>query len=88
MREALAGFNQARWKELGGHLGLREQLLDEIMADYQLHGVRECLNKVLTHWLRRNYNVARFGVPTWQNLANAVKKTGDPALAAKIWPEH
>ena len=88
VRKALAGFVHARWKVLGRQLGLREALLDEIKADYQQNGVQECLNKVLTHWLRRNYNVARFGGPTWQNLANAVKKSGDPALAAKIWPEH
>ena len=88
VREELAGFKLAQWKVLGRQLGLGEELLDEIQADYQRDGVRECLNTVLSHWLRRNYREAKFGCPTWQSLANAVKKSGDPALAAKIWAKH
>ena len=88
MREALAGFNPAWWKVLGRQLGLGEELLDEIKADYQQNGVRECLNQVLAHWLRRNYREARFGCPTWHSLANAIKKSGNPAHAAKILVEH
>ena len=33
--EALAGFNLVWWKDLGRQLGLGEDLLDEIKADYQ-----------------------------------------------------
>ena len=88
VREALAGFTQAWWKVFGRQLGLREELLDDIKADYQRDGVQECLDKVLSHWLRRNYREAKFGSPTWENLANVVKKSGDTALAAKIWGAH
>ena len=88
VREALAGFKLTQWKVLGRQLGLGEELLDEIQADYQRDGVRECLNEVLAHWLKENYHEARFGSPTWQNLANAVKKSGDTALAAKILGAH
>ena len=88
VREALASFSNPQWKVLGRQLGLKEVLLDEIKANYQQDGVQECLDKVLTHWLKRNYLEARFGRPTWQSLANAVKRSGDPALAANIWPEH
>ena len=86
VRETLAGFKLALWKVLGRQLGLGEELLDEIKADYQRDGVRECLNEVLAHWLRENYHKAKFGRPTWENLANAVKRSGDPAIATKIWP--
>ena len=86
--EALEGFKLAWWKVLGRKLGLGEDLLDEIKADCQQEGVRECLNNVLAHWLRRNYHEARFGCPTWQSLANAIERSGDRALATKIWPEH
>ena len=88
VREALAGFNKKLWKDLGRELVLREDLLEEIEANYQRDGVRECLNAVLTHWLRRNYDEARFGCPTWQNLANAIAKSGDHALANKILAKH
>ena len=86
VRKALKGFNKAEWKALGEELGLGEDLLDEIKANYHAQGVRECLNEVLKAWLRWNYHETSFGCPSWQSLANAVKRSGDPALAAKIWP--
>ena len=88
MREALDGFNKAKWKVLGEELGLREDSLEEIKNDYQQNGVRERLNQVLAHWLRKNYDEERFGCPTWQNLANAVTKSGDRALADTILAKH
>ena len=88
VREDLAGFNKKLWKDLGRELGLGEDSLGEIQADNQRDGVRECLNEVLAHWLRRNYDEERFGRPTWQSLANAVKKSGDRALADKILAKH
>ena len=38
-----------------------------------------CLTSVVTKWLKKNYNVERFGEPTWQWLVEAV---GDPAGGA------
>ena len=46
------------------------------------------LRSMLSHWLRRNYHETRFGSPTWENLANAVKKGGDTALVANILGAH
>ena len=40
-----------------------------------------CLTSVLTEWLKKNYNVKRFGEPTWQALVKAV---GDPTGGANM----
>ena len=37
---------------------------------------KECLSGMLTCWLKRNYNVERFGEPTWRAV---VKVVADPA---------
>ena len=53
--------------------------------------VGPCLSSMVTEWLKRNYNVKKFGEPTWQWLVEAV---GDPAggantaLARKIGRRH
>ena len=36
---------------------------------------------MVTEWLKRNYNVERFGEPTWQWLVDVV---GDPAGGAHM----
>ena len=82
--QALDGFHKSQWKVLGRQLGLKSDLLDQINADYQRNGVGECVNQDLEAWLRRNYNEASFGPPKWHTLADAVKRSGDPSLAAKI----
>ena len=82
---ALDDFNIAQWKDFGRELGLKSNLLEEIKANHhQQNGVGECFNQVLKAWLKRNHNEARFGPPTWHSLADAVERSGDPALAAKI----
>ena len=86
--QALDGFHKSQWKVLGRQLGLKSDLLDQINADYQQNGVEECFNQVLEAWLKGNHNEAWFGPPTWHSLADAVKRSSHPALAAKIWAQH
>ena len=69
---------------LGRELGVREKYLEEVRADYAQRGVNECFVEMLKHWLRRNYDKARFGPATWDNLANAIEKVGDSPLADDI----
>ena len=63
---------EARWRELGNALRLRTGFLDSIQITYS-GNLHSCLNKVIDEWLKRNYNVQRFGEPTWQLLAEAVR---------------
>ena len=71
-----------KWKGIGLYLGLSNDLLDIIAADNR--DVDSCLTAMLSHWLKKAYDVARYGEPSWQTLREAVRdKTGgnNPALA-------
>ena len=53
--------------------------------------MEECLSEMLTHWLKRNYNVQRFGEPSWQRLVEVVGDPAggaNPALASQIAEKH
>ena len=60
-----------RWKSIGTALGLKPDLLEEIQAENS-NDPLACLSWMVMTWLRRNYNVRRFGEPTWQSLAGTV----------------
>ena len=75
----------ARWKPLGLALRLDPDKLDEIEKDNR--DSSDCLTKVLTLWLKRNYITERFGEPSWELLASAVGHPSggnDSALAERI----
>lgn len=68
----------ANWKTIGFALRLKPDALEKI--DKQHSGdTSACLGSMVTEWLRKNYNVKKFGEPTWQRLVKAV---GDPAGGA------
>ena len=70
----------AKWRNIGIALRLKPNILDGISA-YNNGDPTACLNSVITEWLKRNYNVKKFGEPTWQWLVKAV---GDPAGGANM----
>ena len=78
------------WKAIGRGLRIDSGHLEMIQKDN--HGnSKECLSEMLTCWLNRNYNVERFGEPTWRAV---VKVLGRPAggdnraLALNIAEQH
>ena len=80
----------ANWRSIGIALRLKPDVLENIETRY--HGdPRKCLSSMIVEWLKRNYNVEKFGEPTWRWLVEAV---GDPAggantvLARKIATKH
>lgn len=79
----------ANWKKMGVALRLDPNTLDGIAGNGG--DPTACLTSVVTRWLKKNYNVERFGEPTWQWLVEAV---GDPtggankALAGDIARKH
>ena len=68
----------ANWKDIGIALRLGPDILDRIQAGSSGDPIA-CLTSMVTEWLRRNYNVKRFGEPTWQRLVEVV---GHPAGGA------
>ena len=70
----------AKWRSIGIALRLKPNILDGIETRYS-GDPPACLTSTVTEWLNRNYNVKRFGEPTWQALVNAV---GDAAGGANM----
>ena len=80
----------AKWKAIGTGLGIKRGRLDEIETAHP-GDLSECLAETLTTWLRKGYNVKRFGEPTWQKLVQAVSDPAagnNPALALTIAKKH
>ena len=65
----------ANWYNIGIALRLSPNKLDGIQARNS-GDPQACLSSVVTEWLKRNYNVKRFGEPTWRWLVDVV---GNPA---------
>ena len=79
----------ARGSSLAISLGLPLHLVNEIERNHP--APVDFLTQVLTHWLKRNYNTQRYGVPSWRLLCAAAASPiggADPALAEKIASNH
>ena len=78
------------WKAIGIGLRIGFGRLKTIQED-NAGNSSACLSEMLTCWLLRNYNVERFGEPTWRAV---VKVVADPAagdnyaLALNIAGKH
>ena len=59
------------WKAIGTGLRIDSGRLDMI-KESNSRKPKECLSEMLTCWLKKNYNVERFGEPTWQTVVKVV----------------
>ena len=78
------------WKTIGRGLRIDSGRLNTIQESNS-GKPKVCLSEVLTCWLNRNYNVERFGEPTWQAVVKVVAHpaAGDNyALALSIAEQH
>ena len=75
----------ARWKDLGLNLGLSPESLEVIENDYRR--TDDQLEAVLLKWLERNYDLDKYGLPSWRRLAEAVRPINH-AVALKIKGRH
>ena len=78
------------WKAIGIGLGIGSGHLGTIQTDNPGNS-RACLSEMLTCWLKRNYNVERFGEPTWQAVVKVVAHPAagdDCGLALSIAGKH
>lgn len=79
-----------RWRAIGEGLRLGFGKLDGI-GDQHRCKPQDCLAAVLTKWLKKEYNVEKFGEPTWQWIVKIVASPAagnDPALAKTIAKKH
>ena len=78
------------WKAIGTGLRIEPGRLDTIQES-NFGKPRECLSEMLTCWLKRNYNVKRFGEPTWRAVVKVVAHPAageNCALALSIAKQH
>ena len=61
----------AKWRSIGIALRLKPNILDGIETRHN-GDPPACLESTMTEWLNRNYNVKRFGEPTWRKLVEVV----------------
>lgn len=76
-------YNTATW------LKLRPSLVETIEKETPDHA--QAMKKIITNWLQGNYNVKKFGHPTWKVLVEAVAAPNggnNSALARKIAECH
>ena len=78
-----ASFDNTKWRELGGELGLRPGTLNVIEQNYPRDANR-CLDECLTKWLQGADDVNDKGLPTYNVLANALDAKEQTAAARYI----
>ena len=77
------------WRGVGRALRLHPDLLNRIEANTT--NVESRLERVLSEWLRRGYDTAHHGLPSWRQLVAAVAHPAggkDRALAEQIARRH
>ena len=80
----------SNWKSIGIALRLKTDILENIDTKYS-GDPRKCLSCMVTEWLKKNYNVEKFGKPTWKWLVETVGHSAGGAnmtLAGKIARRH
>ena len=78
------------WKAIGRGLQIDSECLDLIQKSNP-GNPKECLSEMLTCWLKKSYNVERFGERTWRAVVKVVAHpaAGDNfALALNIAKQH
>ena len=74
-----------RWKDIGINLGIRFDKLEAI--EVEVSGPMDRLTRMLTIWLKLDYNYTKNGKPSWQKLVEVVAQSsggGNPNHAMKI----
>ena len=77
---------KANWEDIGLGLHLKSSKLSEIKMSHpgDLNG---CLRDTVQEWLKKNYNTAKFGEPSWRMIVEGVAEV-DNGLAQRIAGKH
>ena len=79
------GGVRAKYKDIGYFFGLPPDTLDDIARKSSDN--TEALQFVIVEWVRRNYDVERFGRPSWRKVVEAVAYVNE-LLARSIAKKH
>ena len=76
----------ASWDTLATYLRLKTSAIEVIRRNNSGNCSR-CLFDVITEWLKQNYNTAKYGKPSWRQLAAGVRKL-DGGMFKRIATAH
>ena len=71
------------WNALGLQLGLYDDRLKDIKADYHGQSV-DCFRECMSAWLRGEDKVREKGGPSWSSLATALDTIEEKSIASNI----
>ena len=74
------------WEKVSGYLGLSFELIETIKRDNPRDSAG-CWNEALKHWIKQNYDIKKFGRPSWRSLLKAVAEV-DNLLFEKLAAKH
>ena len=69
---AYLGEVAGHWETISRNLHVKVSKIEELTNSRQTAPV--CLGHAITDWLKQNYNLQRFGKPTWKKVAESVVK--------------
>ena len=78
---AIPTVNQ--WIQLGLALGLHPSTLERIDKE-KVGRIEDCKMAMLLAWLRRKDAIVSIALPTWNALANALRKIGEKEVADQL----
>ena len=61
----------AQWDTIAGFLGLKPSKIAEIRRNHPSNSTG-CWNSALLEWISENYNMEKFGEPSWRTFLKAV----------------
>ena len=79
-------FSNSQWDDLGLELGIIYTKLEEIKTNNP-QDAGGCLKGCLALWLQCNYNTSKYGKPTMESLAAALRRMGLTDVASGIMGE-
>ena len=76
----------SKWQQLSTYLGLKLSIIDRIKSDFPSDNLR-CWSEGLKEWIKMNYNIQRYGKPSWKTLLKAIARV-DNLCFKRLAIEH
>ena len=76
----------SKWQQLSAYLGLKLSIIDRIKSDFPNDSLG-CWSEALKEWIRMNYDVQKYGEPSWRTLLKAIAKV-DKLYFRRLAAQH
>ena len=76
----------SKWQQLSAYIGLKLSIIDRIKSDFPSDSLG-CWSEALKEWIKMNYDIQRYGKPSWKTLLKAIAKV-DNLRFRRLATEH